>query len=65
MAEISFVRHYVMGREDFYDVLYKTNRLYSYYGEYKDLPSTVRAFIETHNGKKQTDKLYGDEVIYS
>jgi hypothetical protein len=65
MDNISFVRHYKMYREDFYDVLYKSNRLYTYMGEYGNLPKTVRDFIENHNLKTQIDKFYSEEAIYS
>lgn len=65
MAEISFVRHYVMYREDMYDVLYKSNRMYTYYGEYRNLPKTVRDFIEMHDSKVQIDKFHGEEAIYA
>lgn len=65
MAEIKFVRCYKMNREDYYDVLYKTNRMYTFYGEYRFIPKTVRAFIESHDSKMQIDKFHGEEYIYS
>ena len=62
MDKITFVRHYKSYGEDVFDVLYKSNRLCSYYG--KDVPATVLRFMEGKEPKRQTDKYWGDELIY-
>ena len=60
-APIKFIRKCERYGETNYDVLYETNRLYTYLR----LPKTARAFIEQAEAKEQFDKYHGKEIIYT
>ena len=63
MAEIKFARKKKWhNNKTWYDVVYKTNRLYMYMEE--DLPKSVRKWLDGKTGKKQYDKYHGEEIIY-
>lgn len=63
MGKINFVRHYKRFGEDVFDVIYKSNRLFCYYG-LSNVPKTVLKFIENKTPVRQIDSFNGEEFIY-
>lgn len=63
-GKIKFVRMYKMYRENWYDVIYHSGRVCTYIEP--ELPSTVNAFVESSNIRKQQyDKTFRrDEMLY-
>lgn len=61
--KIKFIRHYFKYGQDIYDVVYKTRRLCTYYGE-KELPKTVLSYMAQAETREQHDEYDGDETIY-
>ena len=62
MEKIKFVRLYTRWGKDIYDVVYKSHRVCSYYGN--EVPKTVLSYITRAESRKQHDKYDGDETIY-
>lgn len=65
MNKIKFARSYKMYNSTWYDVVYNSNRVYTFVEE--DLPSTARKFIESATGiKDQYDSIFKrNETIYT
>ena len=64
MDKIKFVRQYESWGMTWYEVCYKTYRIYTY-TSHESLPKTDTSFINAHDGIAQYDKVFKrDEMIY-
>lgn len=63
-SKIKFVRMYKMYRENWYDVVYHSGRVYTYTEPY--LPATVEKFVNSSDiREEQYDKVFNRvEMIY-
>lgn len=64
MNKINFVRHYKHFNADVFEVVYKSNRVLSYY-DIDAVPKTVLKFIKDKEPKRQVDSFNREELIYS
>ncbi len=64
MAKIKFIRRYKMYGHTYYDVIYQSNRIYTFTED--DVPKTARRYMETANAiRDQIDRLFNrPETIY-
>lgn len=63
MANIRFIRMYDFYGTAYADILYETNRLYTYPAE--EMPKTAYKWLKDKHGTKQYNKVFErDEIIY-
>lgn len=63
MANIKFIRMYDFYNTAYVDILYGTNRLYTYPAE--EMPKTAYKWLKDKVGTRQYNKVFErDEIIY-
>lgn len=64
-TKIKFIRKYDMYRENWYDVVYHSGKIFTYVGE-ENLPKTALEYVTTATKRtEQYDKLFKrSEMIY-